>query len=210
MILIGTMNLTRTLESGEFYCPTCNSIQGQRTRSKRPFLTLYFIPTIPIGNPEPFVQCDGCKSSWDLSVLSMDQKTHERVRANQFRNEAIRASVLITLEDDEITEPEIQSLLRISSQILDHPIDREELGRLCSVATQSNIRTNNYVLTVSKRWTMQQRLTALQAMFLAATSCQEEVSDAKIQRLAEMEEILELTESEFEAVIEDSVLFANV
>lgn len=210
MIFISTMQLTRTLERGEFYCPTCESIQGYRQRSKRTFLTLYFIPVIPISAPEPFIQCDNCKSPWDLSVLHIDQRTHEQVRENQFRNEAIRSCVLMTLEDEEISEAEIQSLLRISGVILENPISREELGRLCSVAMHSGIETHNYVMTVSRRWNMQQRLLALQAMFLAASSCEEDVSDAKIRQLGRLKDLLELTETEFEAVIEDSLMFAGV
>lgn len=210
MIFISTMQLTRTLERGEFFCPTCESIQGYRLRSKRTFLTLYFIPTIPISAPEPFIQCDHCKSPWDLSVLHMDERTHKEVRENQFRNEAIRSCVLMTLEDEEITEPEIQSLLRISRVLLNNPIEREELGRLCSVAMHSGIETQNYVLTVSKRWTMQQRYLALQAMFLAASSGEKDISDAKIRQLARMKDLMDLTDTEFEAVVEDSLLYAGI
>lgn len=205
MILIGTMNLTRTRETGNFYCPTCGVTQSYRLRARRPFLTLYFIPTVPIGQAEIFIQCDQCKSNWDESVLHMDQAAHERVQAEQFRDEAIRASVLMALEEDDITEPQVRMLMHISEVLFDRRINRDELGRLCSIARQSSVRPTNYVLTVSRRWTMTQRLLALQGMFLAATSTDEDLSDESITTLKVLRDILELTENEFRVAIDDTL-----
>ncbi|TWU15845.1 hypothetical protein Poly21_30470 [Allorhodopirellula heiligendammensis] len=210
MILIGTMNLTRTRERGDFYCPTCSASRTYRLRSRRPFLTLYFIPTVPIGGAETFVHCDGCRSSWDETVLEMDQATHEQVREDQFRDEAIRATVLMTLVDDTITEPEIQSLQMIADTLFDRPLDREELGRLSSIARQSGIKASNYVLSVSKRWTPQQRMLALQGMFLAATAGEEDLSDEKLGTLKVMRDLLELTAAEYEAAIDDALQYEFV
>src|SRR5690606_6765879 len=69
MILIGTMNITRTRDEGEFHCPTCGSLKPYQLKSRRPFLTLYFIPTVPIGGTEYFVRCLECKSHWDPAIL---------------------------------------------------------------------------------------------------------------------------------------------
>ncbi|WP_302118909.1 zinc ribbon domain-containing protein [Allorhodopirellula heiligendammensis] len=204
------MNLTRTRERGDFYCPTCSASRTYRLRSRRPFLTLYFIPTVPIGGAETFVHCDGCRSSWDETVLEMDQATHEQVREDQFRDEAIRATVLMTLVDDTITEPEIQSLQMIADTLFDRPLDREELGRLSSIARQSGIKASNYVLSVSKRWTPQQRMLALQGMFLAATAGEEDLSDEKLGTLKVMRDLLELTAAEYEAAIDDALQYEFV
>jgi hypothetical protein len=199
------MNLTRTRETGDFYCPTCGVPESYRLRARRPFLTLYFIPTVPIGPAEMFVQCDHCKSNWDPSVLQMDQAAHQRVQAEQFRDEAIRASVLTALEEDDITEPQVRMLMHIADMLFESPLDREELGRLCSIARQSNVRAANYVLSVSRRWTMAQRLLALQGMFLAATSTDEDLSDETIATLTKMRDLLELTENEFKVAIDDTL-----
>lgn len=205
MILIGTMNLTRTRDRGDYYCPTCTASRSYRLRARRPFLTLYFIPTVPIGEAELFVQCDDCKSTWDITVLNMDQAAHEHVQDEQFRDEAIRSAVLMALVDDEITEPEIESLLHLSDLLYARPLDREELGRLCSIARQAGIQVNNYVLTVSRRWTRKQRMLALQGMFLAATACEEETSREKLVALHSLRDLLELSEEEFQAAIDDAL-----
>lgn len=201
MILIGTMNLTRTRERGNYYCPHCRVTQTYRLRARRPWLTLYFIPTVPIGGVETFVHCDGCRQSWDESVLTMDQAKHEQAEAEQFHDEVIRAAVLVTLADGVISPREIDTLIELASRWWDRPVERDEIGRLCSIASQNKIEATNYVLTVCPRWNQRQRGEALGAMFLAA-SAEGELSPKKIQTLADMRSILELTDLEYEQAIE--------
>jgi uncharacterized tellurite resistance protein B-like protein len=209
MILIGTMNLTRTRDRGNFYCPTCAMTQTYRLRARRPWLTLYFIPTVPVGAAELFVHCDQCKSTWDETVLEMDKHSHEQALEEQFLDEAVRSAVLVVIADGEITEHEIVALQLIASRLLDRDVDREELGRLCSIAQQNKIEAANYVLTVSRRWNQKQRSRALQGMFLAATA-EGEMGQPQMQLLAKMRDILELTDAEYEAAIEEALTWEAV
>lgn len=204
MILIGTMNLTRTCDRGDFYCPNCAASQTYRLRSRRPWLTLYFIPTIPVGAPEFFVACDQCRQKWDTSVLEMDQQSHEEALEEEYRDQVVRAAVLVVLADGKISENEIVALQRIASRMLERAVDREELGRLCSIARENEIEAANYILTVSRRWSKDQRFLALQAMFLAA-SAEGDFGTGQIEALTKMREILELTPEEYERAIEDSL-----
>ncbi|NND97571.1 MAG: zinc-ribbon domain-containing protein [Pirellulaceae bacterium] len=204
MILIGTMNLTRTRERGDFYCPSCGTTQSYRLRARRPFLTLYFIPTIPVGAAELFVDCDGCRNNWDLTVLEMDQTHHETLQEEQFRDEAIRSSVLVVLADGVISENEIAALQRIASRLLERAVEREELGHLCSIAQENEIHAKNYVLTVSRRWNQEQRSRALQAMFLAATA-EGGLGDQQMKLLSEMRDILDMSQDEYEQTIEMAI-----
>ncbi|MEM1069114.1 MAG: TerB family tellurite resistance protein [Planctomycetota bacterium] len=197
------MNLTTTRERGNFYCPTCALTQPYRLRARRPWLTLYFIPTVPVGPAELFVQCDQCRSTWDPTVLEMDQQSHEMAQEAQFRDEALRASVLVVIADDQITEAEINALQLVGNQLLERPVDREELGQLCSIAQQNEIEAANYVLTVCRRWTQKQRSVALQAMFLTATA--DEMGDEQTTLLAKMREILEFTDDEYHQAIEEAL-----
>ena len=203
MILIGTMNLTTTRDRGNFYCPTCALTQPYRLRSRRPWLTLYFIPTVPVGTAELFVQCDQCRDTWDPTVLEMDQHSHEVAQEAQFHDEALRSCLLIVIADGKISEAEIDALQLIGGQLLERPIDREELGQLCSIAQQNQIEAGNYVLTVCRRWNQKQRSTALQAMFLAATA--DQMGDKQTKLLARMREILEFTDDEYHQAIEEAL-----
>ena len=127
----------------------------------------------------------------------------------QFRDEAVRSAVLVVIADGEITENEIEALQRVASRMLQRPVDRDELGRLCSIAQQNKIEAANYVLTVSHRWSQDQRLQALQAMFMAATA-DEGLGETQMKILTQMRDILELSDREFEQAIEQALGWETV
>ncbi|WP_246114202.1 TerB family tellurite resistance protein [Rubripirellula tenax] len=131
----------------------------------------------------------------------MDQATHEAAAQEKFIDEAIRAAVLVALVDGIISQLEIETLQDIAAGLLGREVERDEIGRLCSIAGQNKIEACNYVLTVSKRWNQPQRVQALQAMFLAATA-EGKPSDVKIKTLAKMQKLLDLTDREYEQAIE--------
>jgi len=204
MILIGTMNITLTRDRGDFFCPHCGKTETYRLRSRRPFLTLYFIPTVPVGGAELFVQCDQCRQTWDPTVLEMDQEVHQHIQEDQFREEALRAAVLVVIADGDITENEITALQQITERLLERPLNREELGELCSIAEQNQIEAVNYVLTVSHRWSESQKLRALQVMFMAATA-DRELDGTRMKILSEMRDTLELTNEQYQQAIEEAL-----
>ncbi len=72
MLLIGSTNLTRTQSTGDFYCPNCAAIRDYRLRARRPFLTIYFIPVVPIGPTEQYVQCMRCGTHSPILALDDD------------------------------------------------------------------------------------------------------------------------------------------
>ena len=204
MIFIGTVNLVRTRDEGSFVCPACGVSQGYRLRARRPWLTLYFIPTFPVGSFDYFVQCDHCHANWDPSVLEMDALNHTNAGEEQFCEEAVRAAVLVVLADEQITENEIMVLKRISEHMMKRPVERDELGWICSSAQQNRIEAVNYVLTVSRHWNQQQRARALQGMFLAATA-DGPLGELQMRILARMQELFEFTDAEYHAAIEQAV-----
>lgn len=204
MIFIGTANLTRTRDEGNFLCPACGVSQGYRLRATRAWLTIYFIPTVPVSDHESFVQCDHCRANWDPSVLEMDHQNHSDVTEEQFCMEAVRSAVLVVLADNEITENEISTLQTISSHLLKRAVERDELGQLCSSAQQHRIEPVNYVLTACRHWNQRQRVRALQAMFLAATA-DGPLGDLQLGILARMQELFDFTDAEYHQAIEQAV-----
>jgi uncharacterized tellurite resistance protein B-like protein len=204
MILIGTMNLTRTRDTGTFYCPGCGTNCTYRYRTRRPFLTLYFIPTIPVGAAEPFVQCDRCRASWDVGVLEMTRESHESSQREQFREDALRATVLITTADGTISEAEIAAIHQVSEHLLQRSIDREELGALCASARRLGIPPVNFIRTVKANWNQEQRTTIVKAAFLAC-SAEGDLNPEQLQILGQLKEMFDMTDREYEMAIEEAL-----
>lgn len=205
MLLIGTINITRTRERGDFHCPTCGASREYLLKSRRPFLTLYFIPTVPIGGVEYFVRCSGCGANWDPAILRVDPAAMREQQQINFGIEAFRAAVLTALASGVISENQIRALLRISGRLLPTPIDREQLGQLCSSASQNRITAANYVRSVSGPWTTEQRQFALQAMFVAASANGAAFDDATLRLLTSLRELLRLTDREYQDAVEAAI-----
>lgn len=205
MIMLGSMNLTRTIERTMFTCPQCRGKQPGRVRSKRPWLTFYFvIPICPVGPSETFVQCNTCRSTWDSSVLTPPATPPEALEEEQFREDALRATILITTADGTITEPEISAIMKVSEYLLNRPIDREQLGALCGSAQRLRIAPENYIRSVHTSWDQDQRTKVLQAAFLAA-SAGGELNDSQLQMLGRLKELFEMTEEEYAWAIESAL-----
>ena len=80
MIIIGSIELKFTKGTGTFACPTCEQERTYRHRTRREFLTLYFIPLIPLQSLGEFLECTTCRGSFPVELSEM---TVEQLRAAQ-------------------------------------------------------------------------------------------------------------------------------
>lgn len=202
MIFIGTINVSRTRERGEFQCPSCKSLQSYRLRAKRPWLTLYLIPVVPIGSIELTIECDSCRCNWDPSILKIGLAEDCPVDDAQARHEIFRAMILFVLLDGYMEADEVEPLGILASRIFGRTIDREELGRLCSLAEQTEIPVSNYLESVFRRWNPEQKSFAIQALFMAG-SLRPEMGKERTGLLLWMRQNAGVSEIDFEELIQD-------
>lgn len=65
MIFIGGIQpKTRNLEAMPRTCPSCGSLQAYLKRTDH-YISLFFIPLIPISRGRPFLACEGCGRVFD-------------------------------------------------------------------------------------------------------------------------------------------------
>lgn len=207
MILIGTMDWPKTLETGDFFCPVCDRSQKFRRRSSRPFLTIYFIPVVPIGGLQEYVECQLCKTNFESIILG--DPTPESERA--FDRDLIKAAALTILEDDRVTEPEIQMALLGLRLLGSIEISRDELGDVCSEMRSRQLRLTGFLWTARQRMIPEERERIVELIFLIS-SAEGKISPKRLESLVQCHEVLELSPEQFqqsvakaEQLIEDSV-----
>jgi hypothetical protein len=72
MLLIwGLRVIYRTLGQGVFFCRRCGGDREYRRRSGRRFVTVFFIPLIPLARTGEHVQCLTCKTRYVTEVLRL-------------------------------------------------------------------------------------------------------------------------------------------
>ncbi len=130
MLVIGSIEWGSTIDKGDFVCPNCESLKSYQRKIIRPFLTLYFIPVLPLGGLKEIVICRGCRGRFSPDILTETRaaKVSDPVallNTSSFDMELLRLIALMIVEDDHVTETELQMGQRVYQGML-----RRELTRL--------------------------------------------------------------------------------
>jgi hypothetical protein len=64
IFIAGMKDVERDLGAGSFHCPQCRADTPCTRRKVSRYLTLFFIPLIPLGDRGEVVRCDRCGSSF--------------------------------------------------------------------------------------------------------------------------------------------------
>ncbi|MDX6338361.1 MAG: hypothetical protein QOG05_5701, partial [Streptosporangiaceae bacterium] len=71
LLIWGLRVFYHTVSQGTFHCRTCGGDRHYRRRAGRRFVTLFFIPIIPLNKTGEHVQCMTCKTRYVTDVLSL-------------------------------------------------------------------------------------------------------------------------------------------
>ena len=71
-IIWGFRVRTKTVSSGTFACPGCNTARAYELKRMKRWFTLYFLPIFPVKALLEYVECGGCHQAWKLSVLDTE------------------------------------------------------------------------------------------------------------------------------------------
>jgi hypothetical protein len=71
MLIIWLSVIYRTLGRGAFFCRRCGGDRAYRHRAGRRYITVYFIPLVPLTKTGEHVQCLTCKTRYVTEVLKL-------------------------------------------------------------------------------------------------------------------------------------------
>lgn len=101
MLIWGLCVIYRTLGRGVFFCRRCGGDREYRHRAGRRYITIFFIPLIPLGKTGAHVQCLTCKIRYVTEVLKLP--TTDRMQ--QAHVAGMRALVAIILQAGDPASP---------------------------------------------------------------------------------------------------------
>jgi hypothetical protein len=78
IIFFGTKPKTKTIGSGQFYCPNCKTQRSYERKQAKNYFTLYFIPLFPIGDLGEFVECQVCHLAFQPEALNYEAPKRQR------------------------------------------------------------------------------------------------------------------------------------
>jgi transcription elongation factor Elf1 len=83
MIIFGTSNRFKTVQSGTFYCPHCQTTRNYELKQGKRYFSLYFVPLIPMGDLGQFVECQTCHLTFHPDILNLKQPAPKLTLADQ-------------------------------------------------------------------------------------------------------------------------------
>ena len=200
MIVIGTMGIPFTRGKGTFYCPRCRTDVAYRERHVRRFLTLYFIPLVPLDKMEEYVECGQCKNRFPREALS-----HTRERAAlTFQSYVRHTLALLAASDADITLAEITTFQDLVRRLTGAAPTTDEVTQELVAAQSARQMPSWYLRTIGGWLNQEEKKTLVQFAFLMATSSGE-ISTARSSTLAQFPSALGITEDEFKQIIAEAV-----
>ncbi len=85
-IIFGTKVRQQIIGEGQFYCPKCQSQRAYIHKKASRYLSLYFIPIIPMGKLGEFVECQTCGTTFEPSVLQVRGPVRARHQSTPSEN----------------------------------------------------------------------------------------------------------------------------
>jgi uncharacterized tellurite resistance protein B-like protein len=201
MLIIGTMDWTSNIGAPSAYCPNCGLKQIFRQKSSRPFLTLYFIPCIPLGRTLEYLQCTVCKGTFGLELLQISPHINDHLQSIvPFEEDLLRAMATIMLEDGGIEEVEIEAAQFAFQRLTGQELSRDELGEVCDIVARMKQTTVNFLRQSEDRWDDEHRVKLAQAMFWTA-SATGTISKERTTALMALGRILNISEDRYKEII---------
>jgi zinc-ribbon family/Tellurite resistance protein TerB len=209
MLLIGSMEWSSTIERGDFFCPICNSAKSYQRKVSRPFLTLYFVPVIPIGGLREYVLCRSCREKFEPQILN-DGQAAEMLRnppagaqSASFKTELLRLIALMIVEDAHVSEIEVSMATRVYESMLNCTLPRSELEHACREVVSLRIKASTYLGIAGESMSYDQKLMTVQAMFAVAGAAGQ-ISPRRLRSLLEAQHQLRLDDVAFQTAIKDA------
>ncbi|MGA9834615.1 MAG: zinc-ribbon domain-containing protein, partial [Trebonia sp.] len=71
LIIWGLRVVYHTITQGVFFCRTCGGDRSYRKQAGRRYITLFFIPVVPLNKTSVHVRCVTCKTRYVTEVLNL-------------------------------------------------------------------------------------------------------------------------------------------
>jgi tellurite resistance protein len=207
LIIFGTRGVTSTVESGDFYCPSCDKKQRYEHKRVRRFFTLYFIPIIPLDTVGEYVECQTCRGTFKLAVLAFDPEKKDKELEAEFQAAVKRVMVLMMLADGKIEESEIETIQLVFEKIGKKKLTREDVDGEVKRAKDDGRPLAKYLETLVGSLNDKGKEAVVKAAFFVA-SADGHVSEEETRLLAELAAALEMSPTHFKGVIDGLVAAA--
>ncbi|MEL7459486.1 MAG: TerB family tellurite resistance protein [Pseudomonadota bacterium] len=149
IIIWGFRGRTKAVDGGDFYCPDCASRADYALQEVKRWFTFFFIPIFPINKLGQYVECGGCKGTYNERVLAMDPERAQAEFEAAFSVAAKRVMFKMALADGAIDQSEIDQITQAFSNIAKREIDPGDIAAELEAARSDPSSVADYLRAVA-------------------------------------------------------------
>ncbi len=200
MIIFGARGVTYTHAKGTFYCPGCDreGVAYKHQRCRR-FVTLYYLPLIPLKTFGEYIECQVCQNTYQPAVLSATLAEHRAFEA-EFQLVIKRVMILMLLADGVIADAELEVIRRIYLRLSTVDIPMEDLRKEIEAAQEDVSDVLVYLARLGPILNPRGKELVIKSAFLVAAA-DDQFQDKERQLLADIGKTLELSNAEVQAIL---------
>ncbi len=200
MLIIGTTQITRSRETGSFVCPGCGADAAYQRKSVQTFLTLYFIPVLPIGKRREYVECANCADAFRPDVTSLPREAIEEIRNAAAVRHVAHAMTMTLLLQPTISDAAINAFRAIYERLSGDVITPEQLRQHLDAARADQPDVDDVMQHIADHVDASWAARLVQAVFLMANADGDPTPE-QMRLLTRLPQQLHMPESEFRELV---------
>jgi uncharacterized tellurite resistance protein B-like protein len=200
--IAGTDSETRTLDSGDFFCPTCDQEQTYKYEVVRQTATVFFIPILTLGELARYIECQWCGETFREEVLDYRPDVDPEIIEAEFRKAIKFAVVAISISDGEMVQPELEALSSIFSDLSCGPLTMKGLQKLVLQIKQGDQDFAEYLESVAPYLNDSGKELVIEAL-LHVAAADKNIHKKELEVIATASRALGISKSHLRGIIEE-------
>lgn len=200
MIIWGTKCSPTTVQQGNFFCPICFDTQAYHQDRVRKLFTLYFIPLFPIENLAEYIECQNCKGTFSLEVLSYDPAESDHRFKAEFESAILHTLGMMLLADGKAEDSEIQAITEIYHSVTGLDLPREEVDAVVAEVIANPASPIVYLRNIAPQLNEHGKELVIKAVICLA-GADGDFGEAEVETLQEIAGALEMSAAHLSGVI---------
>lgn len=175
MSLFGMKTIIREIKKGEFYCPTCETIQTFSHSNEQKFIEINSSPAFPISRPKNFAKCTHCHTHFDPDELEEDNgdtenENFEKDQYKTFLETIVFCMSKVALADEELHTSELTEIITVFETLTGKELKLEQVLDLLRTIEKEDNSVKQYLAKRLGYLTYEARVTIVRSVLRISQS----------------------------------------
>ena len=196
--MIGLSTTKPVIDTGSFECPKCHQQRSYQRKAIKNWISIYFIPIIPIGSSGEVLQCTKCKIEFPAKSAPQSQAS-DSPTSEDFAEALL---VLVALDRGTPNRTVVAKLQQLLSELREQPVSAETVAALILQGQSTRYSALEYARTTRAGISREDRIRAV-VLIDELVRCPGEVHPAGLDLLDSISKALGISSTALNSLLGD-------